>query len=229
MSLQERLGEWYPYLKSEFTKPRTSAVKKIYAEDKADGLTTVPHKDKRFAAYQLSDPKDVHTVLLGDGVLRNGYGLAFSSDGGWHAEQLKIALEECLEPTGQTMKESLWEPSLDGWPQKGVMPLSTGLTAGYAKGKRRSHAPVWSWLIRATIKVLVEQDRPIVFILMDKTALDFLDDIQVSEKRVALKTGDIYEAFKEKEPWAHKFCFFASLHFLGSHRVEHLGFDSLPF
>lgn len=229
MNLKERLGKWAPHLGKEFSRARAGALKKVHKKAQARGYEIGPGKQDRFSAFGLSDPEKVHTVLLGDGCFPGGNGLVFSSKGGWYAGQLRQALQECMEGSGQEFSDGLWDPSLDNWPIKGILPLPTSFTYAYKKGDRRSFLGAWSWLVEAAIKVLVRSDRPVAFILTDESSWRYLDVLSPSDKRVAIKTGDIHRARAEGDPWAHKLCFFSAFYFVRAHGIDHPGYSCLPF
>jgi len=162
-------NDWLEPLSSEFHKPYYAKLyKKVIEEYKTHKV--FPPAEDIFNAFNLTPLSKVKVVILGQDPYHN--------DG--QAEGLCFSVKEDVEipPSLVNIYQELHDDlgctipnhgSLRKWADQGVLLLNTVLTV--RAHQANSHRGIgWEEFTDAAIKVLNEQDRPIVFILWGRPA-----------------------------------------------------------
>lgn len=162
-------GEWLAALSPEFKKPYYAElfdfVKKEY-----NSTQVFPPADDIFNAFHLTPLDKVKVVIFGQDPYHNdgqAHGLCFSV-------KPDVAIPPSLVNIYQELHDDLGceipnNGYLVKWAEQGVLLLNTVLTV--RAHQAFSHRNVgWEKFTDAAIKVLNEQDRPMVFILWGKPA-----------------------------------------------------------
>ena len=157
-------NDWLEALRGEFKKPYYRQLFETVKKEYATHLV-FPPSDDIFNAFHLTPLKDVKVVILGQDPFLNvgqAHGLCFSVQKG-------VAIPPSLVNIYQELHDDLGcsipdHGYLVKWACQGVLMLNTVLTV--RAHQANSHRGIgWEEFTDAAIKVLDEQDRPIVFIL----------------------------------------------------------------
>lgn len=163
-------GEWEKALKPEFEKEYyINLYKKLVEEYKTH--TVYPCKSDIFNAFHMTPLENVKVVILGQDPYHGpgqAHGLCFSVRQG-------IDIPPSLENIYKELSNELgcFIPNngyLNKWASQGVFMLNAVLTV-------RAHCPQshqgigWEKFTDSAIKILNEQDRPIVFMLWGSSAI----------------------------------------------------------
>lgn len=162
-------NDWLEPLKPEFSK---EYYKKLYFTimDEYKNHLVFPPADDVFNAYSLTPLKDVKVVIIGQDPYHNvgqAHGLCFSV-------RPDVDIPPSLVNIYKELQDDLgcYIPNngyLVKWAKQGVLLLNTVLTV--RAHQANSHRGLgWEEFTDATIRVLNEQDRPIVFILWGSPA-----------------------------------------------------------
>ncbi|MDD6657704.1 MAG: uracil-DNA glycosylase [Lachnospiraceae bacterium] len=162
-------NDWLEPLKPEFSK---EYYKKLYYTimDEYKKHLVFPPADDVFNAYSLTPLKDVKVVIIGQDPYHNvgqAHGLCFSV-------RPDVEIPPSLVNIYKELQDDLgcYIPNngyLIKWAKQGVLLLNTVLTV--RAHQANSHRGLgWEEFTDATIRVLNEQDRPIVFILWGSPA-----------------------------------------------------------
>lgn len=162
-------NDWLEPLKPEFSK---EYYKKLYYTimDEYKKHLVFPPADDVFNAYSLTPLKDVKVVIIGQDPYHNvgqAHGLCFSV-------RPDVEIPPSLVNIYKELQDDLgcYIPNngyLVKWAKQGVLLLNTVLTV--RAHQANSHRGLgWEEFTDATIRVLNEQDRPIVFILWGSPA-----------------------------------------------------------
>lgn len=157
-------NDWLEPLKPEFSK---EYYKKLYfmVMDEYKHHLVFPLADDVFNAYALTPLKDVKVVIIGQDPYHNNgqaHGLCFSV-------RPEVDIPPSLVNIYKELHDDLgcYIPNngyLVKWAKQGVLLLNTVLTV--RAHQANSHRGIgWEEFTDATIRILNEQDRPIVFIL----------------------------------------------------------------
>ena len=157
-------NDWLEPLKPEFSK---EYYKKLYfmVMDEYKHHLVFPPADDVFNAYALTPLKDVKVVIIGQDPYHNNgqaHGLCFSV-------RPEVDIPPPLVNIYKELHDDLgcYIPNngyLVKWAKQGVLLLNTVLTV--RAHQANSHRGIgWEEFTDATIRILNEQDRPIVFIL----------------------------------------------------------------
>lgn len=157
-------NDWLEPLKPEFSK---EYYKKLYfmVMDEYKHHLVFPPADDVFNAYELTPLKDVKVVIIGQDPYHNNgqaHGLCFSV-------RPEVDIPPSLVNIYKELHDDLgcYIPNngyLVKWARQGVLLLNTVLTV--RAHQANSHRGIgWEEFTDTTIRILNEQDRPIVFIL----------------------------------------------------------------
>lgn len=157
-------NDWLEPLKPEFSK---EYYKKLYfmVMDEYKHHLVFPPADDVFNAYALTPLRDVKVVIIGQDPYHNNgqaHGLCFSV-------RPEVDIPPSLVNIYKELHDDLgcYIPNngyLVKWARQGVLLLNTVLTV--RAHQANSHRGIgWEEFTDATIRILNEQDRPIVFIL----------------------------------------------------------------
>jgi uracil-DNA glycosylase len=157
-------GDWYNALKGEFKKPY---YKDLYIKVKQEYQIKkiFPASVDIFNAFHLTPLENVKVVILGQDPYHGdnqAHGLCFSvQDGITPPPSLVNIYKELHEDIGFEIPN---HGCLTSWAQQGVLLLNTVLTVRAYNAN--SHGGIgWEDFTDTVIKVLNNQDRPIVFLL----------------------------------------------------------------
>lgn len=162
-------NDWKFMLKEEMAKPYyqnlMEVVEKAYCEEQV-----FPPKEEVFAALNHTALKDVKVVIIGQDPYHNdgqAQGLCFSVRKGIDIPPSLVNIyKELHSDLGYDIPS---HGSLISWANQGVLMLNTVLTV--QAHQANSHRG-WGWekFTDEIIRIVNEQDRPIVFILWGKPA-----------------------------------------------------------
>ncbi len=162
-------NDWLEPLKGEFQKPYYVKLYQFVREEYASRQIFPPSEDI-FNAFHLTPLHEVKVVILGQDPYHNdgqAHGLCFSV-------KPDVAVPPSLVNIYQELHDDLgcFIPNngyLTKWAKQGVLMLNTVLTV--RAHQANSHRGMgWEEFTDAAIRVLDEQDRPIVFILWGSPA-----------------------------------------------------------
>ena len=162
-------GDWLEALRGEFKKPYYKELFQKVSEEYRSKLI-FPPADDVFNAFHLTPLKDVKVVILGQDPYHGenqAHGLCFSVKPGVEIPPSLVNIyKELHDDLGCRIPSHGY---LTKWAQQGVLMLNTVLTV--RAHQANSHRGIgWEEFTDAAIKVLNEQDRPIVFILWGRPA-----------------------------------------------------------
>ena len=162
-------NDWLEPLRPEFSKPY---FKQLYQKVKEEYSRTLiyPPADDIFNAYHMTPLANVKVVILGQDPYFNpgqAHGLCFSVKPSVAIPPSLVNIyKELQDDLGCTIPEHGY---LVKWAEQGVLLLNTVLTV--QAGKANSHRGIgWEEFTDATIRILAQQDRPLVFILWGSPA-----------------------------------------------------------
>ena len=162
-------NDWLEPLKPEFKKPY---YEKLYAKVKEEYSTNLifPPADDIFNAFDFTPLSEVKVVILGQDP--------YHGDGQAHGLCFSVKPDVDVPPSLVNIYKELqsdlgcYVPNhgyLEKWAKKGVLLLNTVLTV--RAHQANSHRGIgWEEFTDAAIRILNEQDRPIVFLLWGKPA-----------------------------------------------------------
>lgn len=162
-------NDWLAPLKGEFSKPY---YRKLHAKvlEEYNSRKIFPAADDIFNAFHLTPLQDVKVVILGQDPYHNdgqAHGLCFSV-------KPDVEIPPSLVNIYQELHDDLgcYIPNngyLVKWARQGVLMLNTVLTV--RAHVANSHRGIgWEEFTDAAIRILDEQERPIVFILWGRPA-----------------------------------------------------------
>jgi uracil-DNA glycosylase len=155
-------NDWKEPLSAEFSKPY---YKKLYETIRNEYRTRTiyPGPDDLFRAFELTPLKSVKAVILGQDPYHEpgqAHGLCFSV-------RPEVAIPPSLENIYKELSDDLglYVPNngyLEKWARQGVLLLNTVLTV--RAHQANSHQGLgWEQFTDAVIRILNEEDRPIVY------------------------------------------------------------------
>ena len=162
-------NDWLEPLKEEFKKPYyKSLYQKVNEEYQTQ--TIYPSADDLFNAFHFTPLCEVKVVILGQDPYHGegqAHGLCFSVQKGVEIPPSLVNIyKELQDDLGCTIPDHGY---LKKWADQGVLLLNTVLTV--RAHQANSHRGIgWEEFTDAAIKILNEQDRPIVFMLWGSPA-----------------------------------------------------------
>ncbi len=162
-------NDWAPALREEYKKPYYKDLF-LKVNEEYSNYQVFPPADDIFNAFHLTPLKDVKVVILGQDPYHNigqAHGLSFSVKPGIEAPPSLVNIyKELNEDLGCYIPNNGY---LIKWAQQGVLLLNTVLTV--RAHQANSHRGIgWEDFTNAVIRILNEQDRPIVFLLWGRPA-----------------------------------------------------------
>ena len=163
-------NDWLEPLSPEFKKPYYAKLYKTVKEEYSTHQI-FPPADDIFNAFAFTPLKDVKVVILGQDPYHNAHqahGLCFSvlPDQKEIPPSLQNIYKELHDDCGCYIPNNGY---LKKWADQGVMLLNTVLTV--RAHAANSHKNIgWEEFTDAAIRILNEQDRPMVFILWGRPA-----------------------------------------------------------
>lgn len=162
-------NDWLPAIKGEFQKPYYKKLHQTIVQE-YQTRQIFPEADDLFNAFHLTPLKDVKVVIFGQDPYHNvgqAHGLCFSVKPGVEIPPSLVNIYKELEDDlGCYVPNNGY---LVKWAKQGVLLLNTVLTV--RAHQANSHRGIgWEEFTDAAIRILNEQDRPIVFILWGRPA-----------------------------------------------------------
>lgn len=162
-------NDWAEQLKPEYAKPY---YKNLYTKVKEEYSTHLvfPPSDDIFNAFHFTPLNEVKVVILGQDPYHNvgqAHGLCFSVKPDVEIPPSLVNIyKELQDDLGCTIPNNGY---LTKWAKQGVMMLNTVLTV--RAHQANSHQGIgWEQFTDAAIRILNEQDRPIVYLLWGSPA-----------------------------------------------------------
>ena len=162
-------NDWLPALNAEFSKPY---YKELYEFVKAEYNTTqvFPPAEHIFNAFHMTPLHEVKVVIIGQDPYHEpgqAHGLCFSVKPGVDTPPSLVNIyKELADDCGCYIPNNGF---LEKWARQGVLLLNTVLTVRAHQANSHSKRG-WEEFTDAAIKVLNQENRPIVFILWGKPA-----------------------------------------------------------
>lgn len=155
-----------------------------FVEQEYQTRTIFPPKEHIFAALNLCDFEDIKVVILGQDPyheLHQANGLAFSVQKGVKTPPSLVNIyKELQDDIGCTIPS---HGDLTAWAKQGVLLLNNVLTV--PEGRANAHAGKgWETFTLNIVKALNEREKPLVFILWGKNAMDKKQYIDASKHLV---------------------------------------------
>ena len=162
-------GEWEKALSPEFRKPYYRELFRTISRE-YQTHRVYPPADDIFNAFHFTPLPRVKAVILGQDPYHEegqAHGLSFSVKPGIETPPSLVNIfQELHEDLGCYIPDNGY---LEKWARQGVLLLNTVLTV--QAHRANSHRDIgWETLTDAAIRVLAEQDRPMVFILWGRPA-----------------------------------------------------------
>lgn len=162
-------GEWLNALQGEFKKPYYRSLFQTINEEYKTKLI-FPPADDIFNAFHFTPLNEVKVVILGQDPYHGqgqAHGLCFSVKKGVDIPPSLVNIyQELHDDVGCYMPNNGY---LEKWARQGVLLLNTVLTV--RAHQANSHRNIgWEEFTDAAIRVLDEQDQPMVFILWGRPA-----------------------------------------------------------
>jgi uracil-DNA glycosylase len=162
-------NDWNEYLKPEYGKEYYRNLYRTIKEEYAKG-PVFPESDRIFEAFHLTPLADVKVVIIGQDPYHNigqAHGLCFSVQPGIEIPPSLVNIyKELQDDLGCSIPNNGY---LTKWAEQGVLLLNTVLTV--RAHQANSHRGIgWEEFTDAAIRILNEQDRPIVYLLWGKPA-----------------------------------------------------------
>ena len=162
-------NDWLAPLTPEFAKPYYKELYKKVKDEYANHVI-FPPSNEVFSAFELTPLADVKVVILGQDPYHNvgqAHGLCFSVKPDVEIPPSLVNIyKELHDDLGCYIPNNGY---LVKWAKQGVLMLNTVLTV--RAHQANSHRGIgWEEFTNAAIRVLNEQDRPIVFILWGSPA-----------------------------------------------------------
>lgn len=169
IDLKEALGDWFPLVENSIPE---SLWKTIGTQIAKDLRVLQPPEQNIFRAFQLTKPRDVKVVILGQDPYPYGEadGLAFSSTRVPIPYSLQIIYTE-LEREGYGMR---MVASLDDWAKQGVLLLNTQLTTVY--GQRDAHGRIgWQQFTGYILSLIALHRENVVYMIWGSYARELIE------------------------------------------------------
>ena len=197
-------NEWDLILESEFKKEYFLNIVD-FIDREYDFKTIYPPYDEIFNAFKLTSINDVKVVILGQDPYHEkgqAHGLAFSTpEGRPIPRSLKNIFKEINNEYDFPIPDS---GCLKNWARQGVFLLNTVLTV--EEGNANSHSDCgWQIFTDNVIKILNEQNQPIVFLLWGKQA--------EKKKELITNPNHLVLITSHPSPFSARRGFFGSNHF----------------
>ena len=162
-------NDWLEPLKPEFSKPYYAELFK-FVKNEYSTRQIFPPADDIFNAFHLTPLHEVKVVILGQDPYHNygqAHGLCFSVKPDVDVPPSLVNIyQELHDDLGCDIPNNGY---LKKWADQGVMLLNTVLTV--RAHAANSHQGIgWETFTDAAIKILNEQDRPMVFLLWGRPA-----------------------------------------------------------
>lgn len=162
-------NDWLPALKPEFSKPYYKELYKFVLEE-YNTTQVFPPADDVFQAFHMTPLSQVKVVMIGQDPYHNigqAHGLCFSVKPDVEIPPSLVNIyKELQDDCGCAIPNNGY---LVKWAKQGVLMLNTVLTVR-AHQANSHRGKGWEQFTDAAIRILNEQDRPIVFLLWGSPA-----------------------------------------------------------
>ncbi|MBR6478307.1 MAG: uracil-DNA glycosylase [Lachnospiraceae bacterium] len=162
-------NDWLPALTPEFRKPYYKELFQ-FVKNEYETKQIFPPAEDIFNAFHLTPLRKVKVVILGQDPYHDvgqAHGLCFSVRPGVETPRSLVNIyKELHDDLGCKIPNNGY---LEKWAKQGVLLLNTVLTV-QAHQAFSHRGKGWEEFTNAAIKILNEQDRPMVFILWGKPA-----------------------------------------------------------
>ena len=180
-------GEWDDFLREEKEKPYYRKLVEVISQ-KYRTKTVYPPYSQVFHALELTSPKDIKCVIIGQDPYYNpnqANGLAFSVNPNVPLpKSLRNIYKELFYEYGYPIPRN---GCLDAWAKQGVLLLNASLTV--EEGRPNSHADLgWQRFTDDRIKKIDTLSQPIVYLLWGKYAQSKAERIH-NPKAYIIKTS----------------------------------------
>ena len=198
-------NDWDFLLKDEFEKDYFLKLMDFVNEE-YETKTIYPPYDDIFNAFKYTPPDQVKIVILGQDPYHEegqAHGLAFSTpEGRPIPRSLKNIFKEIKNEYGYDIPDS---GCLEKWAGQGVFLLNTVLTVEQANANSHSKCG-WQTFTDNVIKILNNQNQPIVFLLWGKQA--------EKKKELITNTNHLVLITSHPSPFSARRGFLGSDHFM---------------
>lgn len=175
-------ASWHKQLQAEIAQPYIQNLKAFLEKEKQSGKVIYPPEPLVFNAFLHTPYDQVKVVIIGQDPYHGAgqaHGLSFSVPCG-------MPLPPSLKNIYLELQEDLKiPPSKDGclssWARQGVLLLNATLTVRAAE-PRSHYGKGWEQFTDAVVRVLLQRQDPVVFLLWGKSAQEKLEHILSSGK-----------------------------------------------
>ena len=162
-------NDWLPAIQGEFRKPYYRELYTFVREEYSRTVVYPPAEDI-FNAFHFTPLSEVKVLLLGQDPYHNdgqAHGLCFSVKKGVETPPSLVNIYKELEDDMGCYIPN--NGNLEKWAKQGVLLLNTVLTV--RAHQANSHRGIgWEQFTDAAIRILDQEDRPIVFLLWGRPA-----------------------------------------------------------
>ena len=163
------MSNWKEFIyNTDFSKPNLAEIQ-AQLNQATQGCNVYPPQEQIFSAFDKTPLDQVRVVILGQDPYHEANqanGLAFSVNSGTKMPpSLRNIFKELKDDLGGDLRTNT---DLSDWAEQGVLLLNTSLTV--IEGQANSMARLWESFTDAVIRLLNEQERPIVFVLWGNNA-----------------------------------------------------------
>lgn len=163
------MSNWKEFIYStDFSEPNLAKIQAQLGRA-AQSCNVYPPKEQIFSAFEKTPLDQVRVVILGQDPYHEAgqaNGLAFSVNPGTKMPpSLRNIFKELRGDLGGDLRTNT---DLSDWAEQGVLLLNTSLTV--IEGQANSMAKLWEPFTDSVIRLLNEQERPIVFVLWGNNA-----------------------------------------------------------
>ena len=153
---------------TDFSKPNLAEIQ-AQLNQATQGCNVYPPQEQIFSAFDKTPLDQVRVVILGQDPYHEANqanGLAFSVNSGTKIPpSLRNIFKELKDDLGGELRTNT---DLSDWAEQGVLLLNTSLTV--IESQANSMSKLWEPFTDSVIRLLNEQERPIVFVLWGNNA-----------------------------------------------------------
>lgn len=177
------MSNWNEFIyNTDFSKPNLAEIQ-AQLNQTTQCCNVYPPQEQIFSAFDKTPLDQVRVVILGQDPYHEAgqaNGLAFSVNPGTKMPpSLRNIFKELKDDLGGELRTNT---DLSDWAEQGVLLLNTSLTV--IESQANSMAKLWEPFTDSAIRLLNEQERPIVFVLWGNNARKKKSTIDVSRHYV---------------------------------------------
>jgi uracil-DNA glycosylase len=224
-TIEDRLGQWYPYLKGEFEKDYFKKLAGIIAKRRIVSRV-YPESDLVFKAYELTNPKTVNCVVIGQdpyptysAILDKPVadGLAFSADDNDITPKSLVKLHRAIEDDCYNGFKLEFRNNLTYLAEQGVLLLNVALTVEHSAPLSHNEYG-WKNFIKSTLKLI--DDSPLAIITFGQGAKDLVTNSSLKKHHLIINVEHPAYACRLSRELNHENCFSKTNEFLKLHYGE---------